>query len=53
MPASPDPVVILSAARTPLGRFMGELSPFSAHKLGAHVIGAALERAKLAPERID
>jgi acetyl-CoA C-acetyltransferase len=48
-----DPVVILSAARTPLGRFMGELSPFSAHKLGSHVIGAALERAKLAPERID
>src|ERR1700740_605325 len=53
MAASSDPVVILSAARTPLGRFMGELSPFSAHKLGAHVIGAALERAKLAPERID
>src|SRR6266550_7988338 len=53
MPASPDPVAILSAARTPLGRFMGELSPFSAHKLGAHVIGAALARAKLAPERID
>src|ERR1700722_6553337 len=42
-PAS-DPVVILSAARTPLGRFMGELSPLSAHKLGSHVIGAALER---------
>src|SRR5450432_2536662 len=52
MPAS-DPVVILSAARTPLGRFMGELSPFSANKLGSHVIGAALERAKLAPERVD
>lgn len=51
--ATSDPVVILSAARTPLGRFMGELSPFSAHKLGSHVIGAALERAKLAPERID
>ena len=48
-----DPVVIVSAARTPLGRFMGDLSPFSAHKLGSHVIGAALERAKLAPERID
>jgi acetyl-CoA C-acetyltransferase len=48
-----DPVVILSAARTPLGRFMGELSPCSAHKLGSHVIGAALERAKLAPEQID
>ncbi len=42
----PDPVVILSAARTPLGRFMGELAPFSARKLGAHVIGAALERAR-------
>ena len=53
MAAASDPVVILSAARTPLGRFMDELSPFSAHKLGSHVIGAALERAKLAPERID
>src|ERR1700743_3826404 len=53
MAASPDPVVILSAARTPLGRFLGDLSPFSAHKLGSHVIGAALERAKLAPEKID
>src|SRR3982074_663021 len=53
MAATSDPVVILAAARTPLGRFMGELSPFSAHKLGSHVIGAALERAKLAPERID
>ncbi len=48
-----DPVVILSAARTPLGRFQGDLSSFSGHKLGSHVIGAALERANLAPERID
>ena len=53
MAAASDPVVIVSAARTPLGRFMGELSPLSAHKLGSHVIGAALERARLAPERID
>ena len=53
MATSTDPVVILSAARTPLGRFMGELTPLAAHKLGSHVIGAALERAKLAPERID
>ncbi|WP_315832409.1 acetyl-CoA C-acyltransferase [Bradyrhizobium prioriisuperbiae] len=51
--ASSDPVVIVSAARTPLGRFQGELSLLSAHKLGAHVIGAAVERAKLSPERID
>src|SRR5260370_36452741 len=53
MAAASDPVVIVSAARTPLGRFMGELSPFSAHQLGSHVIGAAVERAKLSPERID
>jgi acetyl-CoA C-acetyltransferase len=50
---SSDPVVIVSAARTPLGRFQGELSSLSAHKLGAHAIGAAVERAKLAPDRID
>jgi acetyl-CoA C-acetyltransferase len=51
--AASDPIVIVSAARTPLGRFLGELSPLPAHKLGSHVIGAALERAKLKPERID
>jgi len=32
---------------------MGDLSPLSAHQLGSHVIGAALERAKLAPDRVD
>src|SRR5260221_6877015 len=53
MSATSDPVVIVSAARTPLGRFMGDLSSFSAHRLGSHVIGAALERAKLSPERVD
>jgi acetyl-CoA C-acetyltransferase len=53
MAALPDPVVILSAARTPLGRFMGELSSVKAHKLGAHVIKAALERASLSPDKID
>src|ERR1700745_2375739 len=53
MSASPDPVVIVSAARTPLGRFQGDLSPFSAHNLGSHVIGAAVERARLTPDRID
>ncbi|WP_298260746.1 acetyl-CoA C-acyltransferase [Bradyrhizobium sp.] len=53
MAATSDPVVIISAARSPLGRFMGDLSPFSAHQLGAHIIRAALDRAKLEPERID
>ena len=51
--STPDPVVIVSAVRTPLGRFQGDLSSFSAHNLGSHAIGAALERAKLSPERID
>ena len=53
MAANSDPVVIVSAARTPLGRFMGDLSPLSAHQLGSHVIGAAIERSKLSPERIN
>jgi acetyl-CoA C-acetyltransferase len=55
MPASPasDPVVIVAAARTPLGRFQGELAAVTAPTLGAHVIRAALERATLAPERVD
>jgi len=48
-----DPVVIVSAVRTPLGRFQGDLSSFSAHNLGAHAIGAALERAKLSPDKVD
>jgi acetyl-CoA C-acetyltransferase len=53
MAAASDPVVILSATRTPLGRFMGDLSPLSAHKLGSHVIAAALERAKIPAGRVD
>ena len=53
MATTSDPVVIVSAARTPIGRFMGELSPFSAHQLGSHVISASLERAGVSPERID
>ncbi|MBB5050302.1 acetyl-CoA C-acetyltransferase [Afipia massiliensis] len=48
-----DPVVIVSAVRTPLGRFQGDLSSLSGHNLGSHAIGAALERAKLSPDRID
>jgi acetyl-CoA C-acetyltransferase len=48
-----DPVVILSATRTPLGRFMGDLAPLSAHTLGSHVIAAALERAEIPAERVD
>src|SRR5262249_2677 len=47
-----DPVVIVSAARTPLGRFLGDLAPLEAPALGAHAIRAALDRAKLSPDRL-
>ena len=50
---SADPIVIVSAVRTPLGRFLGELTPLAAPTLGAHVIKAALERASLSGDRID
>lgn len=54
MPSSQsDPIVIVSAVRSPLGRFLGDLAPMQAHALGAHVIRAALDRAHLAPEKID
>ena len=48
-----DPVVIVSAVRSPLGRFQGSLSGFSAPALGSHVIHAALDRAGLASEKVD
>lgn len=51
--SAPDPVVIISAARTPLGRFLGDLSSISGHKLGSRAITAAVARAGLAPDRID
>jgi acetyl-CoA C-acetyltransferase len=48
-----DPIVIVSAVRTPLGRFLGELSPLSAAELGAHAVKAAMERARIAPDQVD
>jgi len=42
-------VVIISAARTPIGSFLGALAPLSAPELGAVAIRAALERAGIAP----
>src|SRR5437868_4788593 len=48
-----DPIVIVAAARTPLGRFQGDLAPLSSHRLGSHAIGAAIARAGLPPEAID
>ncbi len=46
-------VVILSAVRTPSGKFQGSLSGFPAPKLGSIVVKAAVERAGIDPAEID
>ncbi len=46
-------VVIVGAARTPIGAFNGALSSLPAHLLGKTAIGAALTRAKVAPGEVD
>ena len=46
-------VVIVSAARTPIGSFMGSLSSVSAPKLGAVAIKGALDKIKLDPKLVD
>ncbi len=46
-------VIIVSAARTAIGSFGGSLASFSAPKLGAVVIKAAIERAGVKPEEVD
>ncbi|MBC9072407.1 acetyl-CoA C-acetyltransferase [Thauera sp. CAU 1555] len=48
-----DPVVIVSAARTPMGGFQGELASLTAPQLGAAAIRAALERAGLNAEQVQ
>ena len=46
-------VVILSAARTPIGRFMGGLAPVPAPRLGSVAIAEAVRRAQVPPQRVD
>src|SRR5262249_16196297 len=46
-------IVIVSAARTPVGSFNGSLSSLPAHKLGEIAIKAALSRAKVEPGEVD
>ena len=48
-----DPIVIVSAARTPMGALQGELKDFAAPQLGAAAIRAALERAGMKPEQVQ
>lgn len=45
--------VIVSAARTPIGSFMGALGSVSATKLGSVAIKAAVERAGIKPEQVE
>jgi len=46
-------VVIVDGVRTPMGRFQGKLSRFSATDLGAHVIRALVERNSLKGDEVD
>ena len=48
-----DDVVIVSAARTPVGSFNGAFATTAAHDLGAIAIKAALERAGIEPGRVS
>ncbi|WP_313335967.1 acetyl-CoA C-acyltransferase [Comamonas sp.] len=48
-----DPVVIVGAARTPMGAFMGDFAELSANDLGGAAIKAAVERAGVAPEKVE
>src|SRR2546426_12318133 len=51
--AASDDVVIISACRTPVGKFQGSLSDLSATKLGAIVVKEAVSRAKVDPKQVD
>ncbi len=48
-----DPIVIVGAARTPMGAFQGDFSGLSANELGAVAIKAAVERAGIKPEAVE
>ncbi len=47
-----ESVVIVSAARTPMGAFMGDFAALAAHDLGGAAIRAAVERAGIAPDAV-
>jgi len=47
-----DSIVIVGAARTPMGAFQGDFSSLAAHDLGGAAIKAAVERAGISPELV-
>ena len=48
-----DPIVIVSAARTPIGGLLGDFSAVSAHQLGSVAIKAAVERAGITGDAVS
>jgi acetyl-CoA C-acetyltransferase len=48
-----DEVVIISGCRTPVGKFQGSLSDFTAPRLGAIVVKEAVQRAQVDPSQVD
>ncbi len=48
-----EEIVIVGAARTPIGKFGGALASVPAARLGAHVIRQVLERARVSPEQVS
>ncbi|WP_207885512.1 acetyl-CoA C-acyltransferase [Pseudomonas sp. 30_B] len=48
-----DPIVIVSAVRTPMGGFLGDFKDTNAATLGAAAVRAAVERARLGAEEVD
>jgi len=48
-----DDVVIISGCRTPVGKFQGSLSDFTAPQLGAITVREAVKRANLDPKQVD
>ena len=48
-----DAIVIVGAARTPMGGFLGDFKDVSAPSLGARAIAAAVERAGVAADSVD
>ena len=47
-----DPIVIVGAARTPMGAFQGDFSSLAAHDLGGAAIKAAVERAGIPADAV-
>jgi acetyl-CoA C-acetyltransferase len=47
-----DPIVITSAARTPMGAFQGDFASLSAHDLGGAAIRAAMQRSGVDPQQV-